>query len=217
MANPGALIYRECSPKGLLENCDLFLADTDSGTYLLVDGSPGTGSCEIIAPRSHLFRLICRAWPDLVDVDTSPAESLRCLGETLRQANREHSGQRMWCSAVLCRFDDGPNAFAVAEVGDTKVLRLQESGAVPVFGDVFPVEGRPIPGALGTETAAIHSKSLSLGEGDRLVLLTDGAYHILCEAGAFHPDGTTDAGVDLVQCFDSRVHEAKDDATLIII
>lgn len=201
------------SPKGLFQDCDLFLGDERRSHYLLVDGSPkslGGG----LAPRRDLFAVVSSAWPAMLDA-TSPGEGLRRLHGELDRHNRSTSGSgALIASAVVCRISPG-GAVQVAEAGDTKALLLEGDRARPVCAGGMP-DSDPHVAPLG-HAADVREAAFDLGSR-RLVLLTDGAYRVLRDLGHADADGLTavDPLALLRRALDRGDH-LDDDATLVLL
>ena len=206
------LTLRESSLNGLLQRCDLFVADPrDPPLFLLLDGSTSSGSAVPANPRSRLFAALAASWPSLVALP--PAELLAHLGEELRRANAG-SAKRMFASAVCLRPDVEPGAWQLAEAGDSKAFLYD--GAV---GNVVLPAGLPRPdhrteGLLGTSGQLVRTAVVRPQPSQRLLLATDGAFHILVGATA----ATAEGGLrgDVLAAFSARGRYSEDDATLVL-
>jgi hypothetical protein len=168
---------------------DLFLARVDSSpVFLLVDGSAGRGIGHENDTRRRLFRALSSVW---LWIDTEPAVVFDILAKILFAANKIRQG-KVYCSAVLAVPRPATGRWVVAEVGDTKAFRVADLGdpAIPIWSEGLPTGDHRLVGSLGTNRPEIRVGEVNVPDGGSLMLLTDGAYHLLNAHKLVLPDGS---------------------------
>lgn len=207
------LTLRERSQRGLLHRNDLFVADPcDPPLILLLDGTTGSGAAMPQNPRQHLFSILTAAWPSLRTL--SPSDVLLRIGDELRMANQS-SPKRAFASAVCARPDRHWADWEVAEAGDTKVFVYKPEGGQAVFNEGLPQSDHRVVGLLGTRNPQLRSQRLQLPRDHRLLLITDGAFHVLSNAGLANDRGEMNG--DVLAGFDAHSDDVEDDATMVLL
>ncbi len=188
-----------------------------SDNHILLAIADGMGGEEDGASASRIAvesvdRLSQGRWP--IDLPAAFKEAQKQLVNFAHQ----HHIARMGSTLTACTIEDG--ALSVAHVGDTRLYLLENSTLHPLTKDQTELQAQLDAGILSAEEAASYPSNVLLSaltnfspytlyqlerkvvKGDRLLLMSDGAYELITEVemtACLMQKSALEAGVDEIR------------------
>lgn len=204
----------EHTPNGSLSCLDVAWAQVDPRPmFFVIDATLANAeSSGLNPPRSRLLKILGSCWPSLRDF--APMDALQHLGDHLQSLNELGTQHSLHAAAAMGRLSPDGSEWDLAECGDTKIYRWNETSTDPVWAESMPADDHRVAGLLGSTASLIRSKRLRLAANEGFVVFTDGAYHALARHELITPQNFNK---ECLSRFDLIKTGATDDATMVII